>query len=208
MTIMAKNPTAYGLDDLKAVAPMAYETVELSAPTHLALVADLTGTSLDEIRELNPAVHRMVAPNGYRLHIPKDAPATMRAALDSIPADRRASWRLHRVGSQETLEAIAKQYKTTEAKIAEVNNDSFGDEMEAGDFVIIPVAYPGSQDVAPVRSKTRVAVRPVIRATKTAVRQKTAPKKTAIPVKQAVRPTPARKTRSVASASGRARRDS
>jgi membrane-bound lytic murein transglycosylase D len=208
MTIMAKNPTAYGLDDLKPAAPFAYESVELSAPTHLALVADLTGTSLDEIRELNPAIHRMVAPNGYRLHIPKDAPATMMAALESIPADRRASWRLHRVGSQETLEAIAKQYKTTEAKIAEVNNEAVVDEMEAGDFMIIPVAYPGSQEAEPVRAKARVAVRPAIRATKTVAARKARSKKTVTPAKQAIRPNPVRKTRAVASVNRRSRRDS
>jgi len=208
MTIMAKNPAAYGLQDVKPEPPLTYESVDLSAPTHLALIADLTGTPLNDIRELNPAIHRMVAPAGYRLHLPKDAPPTMMAALESIPADRRASWRLHRVGSQETLGAIAKQYNTTEARIAEVNNEALADEMEAGDFVVIPVAYPGAQDAAPAQARVRKVVSRSPKARASAVAA-TPVKKSEAPAKPAAKRAAASpKTHTVASAQRPGRRES
>jgi membrane-bound lytic murein transglycosylase D len=157
MTIMTKNPAAYHLEDVVADSALSYESLVLSAPTHLALVADLTDKPLAEIRDMNPAVHKMVAPAGYSLHVPKGSPSMLRMALDGIPADHRASWRVHRVGSEDTIEAIARQYRTTEEKIHDANGEAF-DEMEEGDFVIVPVSYPGADSTtkAPTRQQTRL----------------------------------------------------
>jgi membrane-bound lytic murein transglycosylase D len=155
MTIMAKNPQAYGLEEIVPDPPLGYESIELTAPTHLALIADAAGRPLNEIRDLNPAVLKLVAPAGYRVHVPKGAASTLAAALEGVPAARRASWRVHRVGSDETLSFIARQYRTTEKQIVAANGgDSV--EAEAGDLIVIPVSYPGAQTAA-AKSKGKTA---------------------------------------------------
>ena len=42
MTIMEKNAAEYGLEGIQMDPPLEYDTVEISAKTSLALVADIT----------------------------------------------------------------------------------------------------------------------------------------------------------------------
>ncbi len=156
MTIMAKNPKDYGLENVSADKAMAYDSIKVSANTHLALVADIVNRPLSEIRELNPAVLRMVAPDGYTVHVPKGSGKQVLSALESVPSLRRASWRMHRVNTQETVASIAKQYKITEKSISEANSNTTS-EPQAGDLLVIPVGYPGPEAVFTTASYTRYA---------------------------------------------------
>jgi membrane-bound lytic murein transglycosylase D len=137
MTIMHKNAAAYGIEDVAADPPLTYDTMTLESPTHLALVADIADRSVSEIRELNPSLLSSVAPSGYDLHIPEGSKATVTAGLESIPSERRASWRIHRVGPGDTLESIARRYNMPVNSIASVNNQY---EAEIGEALIIPTA--------------------------------------------------------------------
>src|SRR6185295_188760 len=71
LTIMAKNPKAYGLDGITPDAPTEYDTIRLSADTHLELIADLAERPLQQIQELYPGVLRLAAPAGCEIHVPK-----------------------------------------------------------------------------------------------------------------------------------------
>ena len=62
MTIMEKNPAEYGLDGLTLDPPLEYDTVEITAPTSVALISDLTDTPGSELLALNPAVLKSVVP--------------------------------------------------------------------------------------------------------------------------------------------------
>ena len=156
MTIMAKNPKDYGLEDVEIDAPLQYETVKLDAPTNLALVADATDRTVSEIRELNPSLLKSVAPVGYELRLPSGTLASLTAALEAIPANRRVSWRVHKVGAGETLASIARQYRTAVGSIADANPQAL-DGPAAGEMLIIPAVY---QDDTPkgVKSKGRKTV--------------------------------------------------
>src|SRR6266700_1112211 len=65
LTIMSKNAAEYGLDQIARDQPLEYDTVQVTAPTNLALVGDLTDTPTAELREYNPALLRGVAPGGF-----------------------------------------------------------------------------------------------------------------------------------------------
>jgi membrane-bound lytic murein transglycosylase D len=69
MTIMHKNAKDYGLEDIEIDPPLTYETIEVEAPTHLALVADTADRPVSDIRELNPSLLSSVAPAGFQLHV-------------------------------------------------------------------------------------------------------------------------------------------
>src|SRR5579872_210656 len=49
MTIMEKNAPEYGLDGIALNAPLEYDTIDISAPTSLALISDLTDTAPSEL---------------------------------------------------------------------------------------------------------------------------------------------------------------
>jgi membrane-bound lytic murein transglycosylase D len=148
MAIVTKNAREYGLDGIEAAPAAQYDTVALTAPTHLPLIADLAECTVSELRELNPALLKNLAPASYSLRVPRNTGALVSAALGAVPAERRAAWRVHRLGDGETLAAVARRYRTTPKAILAANQ-SLGGEMEAGDLVLIPVAAPASK--APVK---------------------------------------------------------
>jgi membrane-bound lytic murein transglycosylase D len=152
MTIMHKNAKDYGLENIEPDAPLTYDTVELEAATHLALVADIADRPVSDLRELNPSLLSSIAPSGYQLHVPEGAKANVVAGLESIPAVRRASWRVHRVGPGDTMESIAKRFKMPVNSIASVNNQS---EAEIGDVLIIPTASQVERSKASSKKQTR-----------------------------------------------------
>jgi len=137
MTIMHKNAKDYGLENVEIDPPLTYDTIELEAPTHLALVADIADKPVSDIRELNPSLLNSVAPSGFQLHVPEGSKAPVVASLETIPAERRASWRIHRVGPGDTLETIARRFNMPVSSIASLNNQT---EAEVGDVLIIPTA--------------------------------------------------------------------
>ena len=71
MTIMHKNAKDYGLEEVEIDPALTYDTIELEAPTHLALIADIADRPVSEIRELNPSLLNSVAPANYALHVPE-----------------------------------------------------------------------------------------------------------------------------------------
>jgi membrane-bound lytic murein transglycosylase D len=137
MTIMHKNAKDYGLEDVEPDPPLEWDTLELEAPTHLALVADIAGRPVSELRELNPALLSTVAPSGYALHVPRSTKESVAARLESIPSNRRASWRVHRMAEGDTLESVAKQYRMPVNAITAANHTA---EASVGDVLIIPTA--------------------------------------------------------------------
>ena len=62
MTIMTKNAKEYGLDNLVPQSPVEYDTVRMSAATHLNLIGDMTDTPVSQLIELNPSLLKSVAP--------------------------------------------------------------------------------------------------------------------------------------------------
>lgn len=155
MTIVAKNAKDYGLDKIEFDPPLEYDVIELTAPTSLALVADAADRSVTELRELNPALLKPIAPAGFELRVPKGTATSLMAAIEAVPSSRRTSWRMHRVESGDTLRDIARQYNAPVNSIAEANGTALH-EPEAGDLLIIPAAAPAAPrtTAAPQRRPT------------------------------------------------------
>ncbi len=139
MTIMAKNPKDYGLENIDVDQPVQYDSIQLTASTSLDLIADATLQPVSVIRDLNPSLLRSVVPSGLNVHIPAGSMQAAQAALESVPAGNRNAWRLHHVESGDTLEAIAKSYHLSAERIVAVNRAA--DSLEAGDVLLIPAVY-------------------------------------------------------------------
>jgi membrane-bound lytic murein transglycosylase D len=144
MIIVSKNAKDYGLEEIEPDPPLGYDTMELEAPTSLALAAAAVDRPIAELKELNPALLRSTAPGGYQLRIPSGTLDQLQQAFAVIPANQRDSWRLHRVESGDTATALAKRYGTTAEMIASVNR---GELPEPGMFAAIPAPYAGDRVV-------------------------------------------------------------
>jgi len=182
MTIMSKNAKDYGLEGLVPDAPLEYDTLKVPSATHLSLLADSTGRPISEIRDLNPAILKLTAPENYDVHVPKGSGSNVMAALEAIPAEKRTSWRFHRVGGSDTMSAIARQYGTSEKSIATANRV---EEItpEAGDLLVVPVSYPDSKPVVArstksSSSKARASTKKRTAVTKASVKEQSKPKPT------------------------------
>ena len=154
MTIMTKNAAEYGLTGLSPEPALEYDSVEIAAPTHLALIGDLTDTPVSELTSLNPALLRNIAPQGYSVRVPLGTGQTLSAVLDRVPASQRASWRMHRVESGDTLAMIAKRYGSNPVRIAEANALS-AQGPEAGERLLIPASMSAQLTSPLVSHRTR-----------------------------------------------------
>jgi membrane-bound lytic murein transglycosylase D len=148
MTIMGKNAKAYGLDNVEMDSPIEYDTIELESATHLALIAEAIDLPVTELRELNPSLLRLVAPAGYALHVPKGSVPRVMEAFDRVPANRRDSWRIHRMETDDTFPSLAKRYGVAPALLSSANHDSVPDP---GSWVVIPAPYPGDRPAVRAR---------------------------------------------------------
>jgi membrane-bound lytic murein transglycosylase D len=150
MTIMAKNPQDYGLENVETDVPVEYDSIQLAASTNLNLIADATMQPLSVIRDLNPSILRTIAPTGFSVHVPKGTASGAQAALETVPPENRNAWRLHHVESGDTLQAIARSYHLAPQKIVAVNRAA--DSLEAGDVLLIPAVY--HEETNPRRVRT------------------------------------------------------
>ena len=118
----------------------------MAAPTSLALVSDITDTSLSELAALNPALLKGMAPAGASLHVPKGSGHQLIAALELVPG-------IHRVGPGENLAAIGKRYSAAPSAILAINKLA-SDETVEGDRLLIPAATRAEAPVMRTASRT------------------------------------------------------
>jgi membrane-bound lytic murein transglycosylase D len=98
---------------------------------------------VSELISLNPAVLKSIAPKGYLLRVPKGGGTVLAASLQMIPAERRATWRIHTVAGGETLASIGKRYGASAANIVATNNLDSAEASE-GDRLLIPAVAKSS----------------------------------------------------------------
>jgi membrane-bound lytic murein transglycosylase D len=164
MTIMTKNPSQYGLDQVSMDRPTDYDTVTIGYPVDLRLVAECVGSTSGELQDLNPSLLRLTTPREgkFDLHLPAGTKDQYETAIASIPADMRLWWRYHTVQSGDTLASLARNYHVTAKSITAANHlDGAGTELEADAKLIIPVApgkHPMSDTATYARRITRYKV--------------------------------------------------
>ena len=143
VTIMAKNPSQYGLTSLAMEKPYDFDSVTVNYPVDLRLVAECVNSSASELQDLNPSLLRLSTPREgkFELHLPAGTREEYETAIASIPPDKRLWWRYHEVHPGDTVASLARTYHTTAKQIEEANHLD-GPELEGEAHLIIPIA-PG-----------------------------------------------------------------
>jgi membrane-bound lytic murein transglycosylase D len=162
VTIMAKNPSQYGLDEVLMEHPSDYDTVTINDPVDLRLVAECVGSTSGELQDLNPSLLRLTTPRvgKFELRLPAGTEDEYQTAIASIPPDMRLWWRYATVHPGDTLASLARNYHTTAKSIATANHLE-DTELETNAKLVIPVApgkHPLSDNATYARRITRYKV--------------------------------------------------
>lgn len=155
--IMAKNPTQYGLTDVVAEKPVLSDKVTTSYAIDLRLVADLTEATVPEIVALNPALLRLATPRDipYDLHLPPGTRDAFQDRLKDIPEEHRTTWRFHVVKAGESMEGIAAALHGKANEIADYNEVTAAQPIEAGDELVVPIVASAHASNGQQRYKLR-----------------------------------------------------
>ena len=155
--IMAKNPKKYGLESVMPDAPVVSDTVTVNYSIDLPLVADVTGSSLQELAGLNPSLLRMATPRDmeFDLHLPVGTKALFAKRIAAIPESRRSSWRYHVVAASESLGEVAQNFHVKPRDLALANDMDVTDELSTGDELAVPVAAASAGSTHAVRYTVR-----------------------------------------------------
>jgi membrane-bound lytic murein transglycosylase D len=150
--LISKDPKKYGFGNVERMSPLAYDTVSVPSSTSLSLIAQLTDTSLDYIRSLNPELRRDMTPPGepFIVRVPAHRGARMVALLKRIPVDRRNQLaQVVKAAPGETFESVAARTGTSVAQLQQWNA---GVDVSKGGVLIVP---PGGSLVRTAKSYER-----------------------------------------------------
>ncbi len=138
MTYVSKNLDVYDIGTIDYAPARRYDTVTTDDEITFDLIADLTGSSVTELEDLNPALLRSATPPySYDLRIPTGSADRFREEIALIPTDKRLQWRRHEVAEGESLAAVAKKYGVSAEQLAELN-DLEGESLDEGLRLTVP----------------------------------------------------------------------
>ncbi len=136
--IIAKNPTQYGFG-VPDVEPFSYDTVTVPDALDLRVVAEWAGTSIDDIRELNPELRRSMTPRGeHELRVPTGTAAAVEAGLAKADPAIFAAFQPYTVRRGDTLSGVAAHFKVSRLDLASANKIKSTAHLRIGQVLMIP----------------------------------------------------------------------
>jgi membrane-bound lytic murein transglycosylase D len=169
VAIISKDPQAYGLE-IENAPPDAWEDVIVPEPLELGLAANLSGSTLERLKELNPHLKKMSTPPNeanFVLRVPEGSRANFYRLYAQLPeANRSSSMIIHTARRGETVEQVARRYNLTAAVVQQYNSlDPSVVRLSSGQQLVLPSTMPPSSTLVaqapPARQTGSTATRPV-----------------------------------------------
>ncbi len=137
--IIGKHPERYGFSRPDDVAPLEYDVAKVEGSVELQVLARCAGVTIEQIRELNPALRRFATPpEGYDVRVPDGKGEDFLVALEAIPPEERLTVIRHRVRRGDTLALIAQRYGSTVSAIRRANGLRSVNRIGVGWTLVIP----------------------------------------------------------------------
>jgi membrane-bound lytic murein transglycosylase D len=159
--LIGKEPAKYGFTDVEYMPPLEFSTVSFASPIDIRRLATEMGLEYDDLRDLNPAYKRGVAPmpkSGDKLvlRVPKGTEEKALAAAANASANLSTryiaedDYSYYRVRRGDTISSIARKFNVSQTKILQLNRMSARSVLAVGKRLRVP-----SENVAtlgPVKS--------------------------------------------------------
>ncbi|MBI4489499.1 MAG: transglycosylase SLT domain-containing protein [Deltaproteobacteria bacterium] len=123
--LIASEPEKYGFGDILYEPPLEYDEVTIKGPLRLQTIADLSNTTVERIKELNPALLRNHTPpskEAFLMRVPAGMGEIFAQAYGLLPKSAKVRTITHKVRKGETLTGIAKSYRQRVSRLMEMNN--------------------------------------------------------------------------------------
>ncbi len=145
--MIATDPAKYGFVDIDYLPPLEFESIKVDKPVNLRLFAEAMNLEYDEVKQLNPKYRGEIATlksGVLELKIPVGAQATALAAVKQSFVDRvefiadAGDTKTYKVRPADSLNTIAKKFKTTVAWLRDNNDLKKGRKLRVGQSLQVP----------------------------------------------------------------------
>lgn len=120
--LVGRFPERYGLN-VTQLRPYVFETVDIERQTSLAVIANLAGTDVGTLRDLNPELLRATTPPGrYTLRVPPTMAAPTARALARLPRQQLLDFKSYVIRRGDTLSKVAARFKVGEDDLLATND--------------------------------------------------------------------------------------
>jgi membrane-bound lytic murein transglycosylase D len=127
---IASNPEAYGFTNISSQPEFEYESVVITKPVSLELLAEALGVTYEDLKRMNPRYKSDYVPlysdreNAVRVPTGRaaDALVAMEKAYSDAPRRYIASFEFYKVRRGDTLSGIARKFRTSIARIRDLND--------------------------------------------------------------------------------------
>jgi membrane-bound lytic murein transglycosylase D len=136
------SPEKYGLNAVLVEPPLLFETVNVPRQTQLKSIAQSTGIDAVILHELNAELRQGILPDdGYELRVPPGTADLVLAKIDEIPVYRpgRVVVVQHKVRKRDTLETLARKYRSDVKNIMLANNMRRPEPLTVGRTLRVPL---------------------------------------------------------------------
>jgi membrane-bound lytic murein transglycosylase D len=118
------HPERYGLTFNKIPNQPYFAKVDTHGQISMHVAAEIAGLTDAELYELNPAFHRWATdPAGpYSLLVPADTAEAFRTSVTQLTDDERLNVRPYQVHAGDTVNLVARRFRTTSQALRELND--------------------------------------------------------------------------------------
>ena len=147
--IVGRNPERFGYEDLELDRPAHFASVEVPGGTPLGRVARAAGVDPELVAELNPSLRRGRVPPGSprNVRIPLERRADFARNWTRMQP-RHPAYRPYVVRFGESLDAIARRFRTTPAALRTLNEIESSDDVAVGLELMVPAVDPTEAEPA------------------------------------------------------------
>ncbi len=140
-SMIAENPEDFGFGEIEYSEPLAYEEIIISSPIDLSVAADCAGTTLEEIKRLNPELRRWCTPpdaESYVLKIPEGTSERFIETLASISVTERFTIDRYTVRRGDTFRRISRRTGVPVDVILTLNSTAKIIPLTQGSTIYLP----------------------------------------------------------------------
>ena len=140
-SMIANSPQTFGFDNLEYHPPLNYDSVTVTSPVDLEVIAACAETTEAAIKELNPELRRWCTPpdvREYTLRIPEGKKDIFLENLFQIPEEERFTVDMYTAGKGDTFKTISKKTGVPVQVILDMNDMEKIMPLKAGTMIYLP----------------------------------------------------------------------